>query len=386
MKILFFQHGDYADAYIKLGRGEKETYRQQQESVEFVANLTDRYDVTILCAGASSPDTELAPRLRSFSISEATAFDYVGLARYLADLSPDLIVCRSVNAALLKWVASTQVPTLVSLADTFANDGFRSRWRNSRIAKLIRAPSIPCVANHSLRASLSVRDILRYPADRIVPWDWRPLTTSTPRPAGGDGAETVVFYAGRLSEAKGVDDCLAALRLLRAEGLPVRFEFAGNGDFGHWRGRAEKLGVAEAAAFLGTVPNEEVRDRLRRAAMAVVPSRHDYPEGLPNGIYESLAAGTPLIVSDHPAFKDRLNDGRDWLVFPAGDAAALADRIRRLISDKTLYRTLSENAAAAHDRLYVGMVWMDLIRAFLADPGNRTGWVGDHSLASMGYR
>ncbi len=196
----------------------------------------------------------------------------------------------------------------------------------------------------------------------------------------------MVFYAGRLSEVKGVGDCLEALTLLRREGLNIRFEFAGMGNLDDWRQRAASMGVEEETTFLGVVPNEQVRARLRKCTLAVVPSRHAYPEGLPNGIYEALAASTPLVVSDHPAFKDRLEDGADWLVFPEGDEAALADRIRRLATDAALYRRLTNNAQAAHDRLYVGIDWADLVKAFLDDPRNESGWVQSHSLAALGYR
>ena len=47
--------------------------------------------------------------------------------------------------------------------------------------------------------------------------------------------------------------------------------------------------------------------------IVIVPSRHDYPEGLPMTIYEALAMRTPLVVSDHPMIKAGLgNPGRPW--------------------------------------------------------------------------
>jgi hypothetical protein len=33
------------------------------------------------------------------------------------------------------------------------------------------------------------------------------------------------------------------------------------------------------------------------------------------------------------------------------------------------------SSAAAHDGLYVGVEWIELVRTFLDDPVDRTGWV-----------
>ncbi len=107
------------------------------------------------------------------------------------------------------------------------------------------------------------------------------------------------------------------------------------------------------------------------------------PKGLPNTIYEALAARTPLIISDHPAFASRLQDGENCLSFRAADAEALADSLQRLIGDPSLYEKLSSRSAAAHDSLYFGMQWADLVSVFLRDPYNKTGWVEENSLAKL---
>jgi len=44
---------------------------------------------------------------------------------------------------------------------------------------------------------------------------------------------------------------------------------------------------------------------MRSADAIVIPSRHEYPEGLPLTIYEALAARTPIVASDHQCFSAR---------------------------------------------------------------------------------
>ena len=192
-----------------------------------------------------------------------------------------------------------------------------------------------------------------------------------------------VFFAGTLSDAKGVGDCLLAVTLLRKRGINPTFKFAGAGDLDSWRARADELGVNNLVQFLGRIPNIEVRQRMIESDIVVVPSRHDYAEGLPNTLYEALASRTPTVVSDHPAFANRLRNGEDCLIFRAANPSSLADRIATLLTDTALFAQLSDRSAAAHNSLYFGMNWIDLVSSFLDDPHNRTGWVYANSLERL---
>jgi len=49
--ILFYQTGDFADAYRRLEEGGPETFRDQRASVEFVASLRSHYTVTTIAQG-----------------------------------------------------------------------------------------------------------------------------------------------------------------------------------------------------------------------------------------------------------------------------------------------------------------------------------------------
>ena len=120
--------------------------------------------------------------------------------------------------------------------------------------------------------------------------------------------------------------------------------------------------------------------------VVVVPSRHDFDEGLPNTLCEALASRTPTIISDHPAFASRLQSGENCLVFPAADPVSLADRISLLSVDSALFARLSQQSPAALNSLYFGMNWYDLVSSFLEDLENRTGWVEANSLAKLEKR
>ena len=67
-------------------------------------------------------------------------------------------------------------------------------------------------------------------------------------------------------------------------------------------------------------------------------------EGLPRTILESLASNTPVITSDIDGSVEIINDGKNGLVYPAGNVGALANCIRRVYEDNSLLEKLKNNA------------------------------------------
>jgi glycosyltransferase involved in cell wall biosynthesis len=59
-------------------------------------------------------------------------------------------------------------------------------------------------------------------------------------------------------------------------------------------------------------------------------------EGFPNVVLEAQAAGKPVVAARATGVVDAIVDGETGLLFPVGDAVALADAVTRLLSDKAL--------------------------------------------------
>lgn len=383
MKIVFVQNGNYAEAFQRMEADGAETYRDQYASVRYVASLAEDHDITTIAFCVDPHDAVLQPGLRSIGVTYPDFTDRRA-AELLGALQPDRLICRTPHAGILRVAKARAIPTLPCFADLFQTTGLRSALHNLRLRWLLSTRTMPCVANHSLNASRSVAETLIYPAASVVPWDWSRIPVHPEAKTGpADPAKLRIFFAGALSEDKGVGDCLAAARLLRDQGVGVAMDLAGPGDLEAWQAKAARLDLQDNVRFLGLIPNTEVRTRMRMADAVIVPSRHSYAEGLPNTIYEALSARTPLILSDHPAFRGRLQPDQACLVFAAADPVSLAGCIVRLSTNQTLYAALSKNAAAAHDGLYVGLDWPDLIDLFLDDPANATGWVEANGLAAL---
>ena len=73
-------------------------------------------------------------------------------------------------------------------------------------------------------------------------------------------------------------------------------------------------------------------------------------EGTPLTVFEALAMGKPIVSTDADGLLDVLVHGRDALVVPKRDAAALAGAITTLIDQPALAATLAGGARATGQR------------------------------------
>lgn len=145
---------------------------------------------------------------------------------------------------------------------------------------------------------------------------------------GGAGRGFRVAYIGRLTRQKGVRELLAAFASFlasRAPGAPAaELVIAGAGpDEAFLKQRARELGLADAVRFLGRIEEPAVVATLRSADLFVNPS---HGEGLPAAVLEAMAVGVATLASDIAPHREIL-EGGFGLLFPTGDAAALAARL-----------------------------------------------------------
>jgi glycosyltransferase involved in cell wall biosynthesis len=109
---------------------------------------------------------------------------------------------------------------------------------------------------------------------------------------------------------------------------------------------ANGLGIHPRVCLPGTL--DDVRDALRAADIVVRPA-HD--SGTAAGLAEAMAAGSPIVATDLPGHRARIDHEVHGLVVPPSDPAALAKAICRLLADRPLATTLglaAQGRAARH--------------------------------------
>jgi glycosyltransferase involved in cell wall biosynthesis len=160
-------------------------------------------------------------------------------------------------------------------------------------------------------------------------------------------ADPYILFVGRFVEKKGVSHLIEAMRLLESRGSGARLVLIGDGPLGQTL-RDQARGMKQVA-FLGWLPNAEIRQRMRGALALCVPSvtgREGDAEGLPTVIFEAMAEGAPVVGSRHAGIAEAVDDGRTGLIVPEGDVPALADALERMIADPELRRRLGMAARA----------------------------------------
>jgi len=144
-----------------------------------------------------------------------------------------------------------------------------------------------------------------------------------------------VLFLGRDESRKGLDVLLEAMALLPPN---VTLWIAGPGTD---TGRARRhLGDDPRVRWLGPLTETEKFARLRSASVVCVPSLRAESFGVV--LLEAMAAGAPIVASDLPAYRAVTDGGRAAQLVAAGDPAAVARGVRRVLDDPTAARAYCE--------------------------------------------
>lgn len=388
--IVFVQYaGDYAKTYRSLLLGGEETYYAQRYSIEAVAALVTPTTAvaTICCTADSSEDAVLSNGVRVINLRAPNGVNERLVWRAVQACAPTHLCLRTPLAGVLRRALADESikSVLLTLADSFQGQSFRSRFRNWRLRNLLNQPKVAAIGNHGVNASESLGR-LGVDVRRIIPWDWPHSVTphqTRPKDARADSVWNLLFV-GALTESKGIGDVMRAVRVLKDSGTTVRLAYAGSGDSGRFAALAATLGIADQVSYLGLVAHSAIVPLMKDADLIVVPSRHEYPEGFPMTIYEALSSRTPIVASDHPMYSHHLGQTKSAVIYPAGDHHALATVIENLRSDPKLYAALSTASAIAWDKLQIPVTWSALIDSWLDQaPGGELG-LARYSLAQRG--
>jgi phosphatidylinositol alpha-mannosyltransferase len=155
------------------------------------------------------------------------------------------------------------------------------------------------------------------------------------------GAPLRLAFVGQAVERKGLP---VLLRAFEALGDHVAVELL---IVGAEREDVEPLMLdgGRGVTVLGKVSDAEKRAALASADLLVAPSLGGESFGMV--LTEAFAAGTPVVASDIPGYRDVVRAGIDGVLVPAGDATSLAETLRDLAVEPRRHEAM---AARAHDR------------------------------------
>lgn len=149
-------------------------------------------------------------------------------------------------------------------------------------------------------------------------------------PQAADANRSGLLFVGRLVQSKGVDRLIAAMPAILAQQAQAILTIAGDGpELSRLQSMAAALQLGDRVRFLGAVPNPELPQLYRRAAVFVSPS---LSEGFGLTLAEALACECAVVASDLPAVREIVRDGETGMLVPAGDTAKMADAVLALLA------------------------------------------------------
>ena len=219
---------------------------------------------------------------------------------------------------------------------------FAARWIERKNDKLVRsvldsAEAIVATTRSYAETSPLLRDYLDKVA--IIP---NAIQVKDFLPGNDAGArESLVLYAGRLVEYKGLPRLISAMKH-----IPAKLVVLGDGeDKTRFEELANKLEVR--ADFRGNVSDNELKEWMRKARVLVLPAQSRL-EAFGIVLLEAMACKTPVIASNIPGVGEIARNG--GLVFENEDE--LVDTITRILDDDALATELGRRGRCNVEQNY----------------------------------
>jgi glycosyltransferase involved in cell wall biosynthesis len=279
-------------------------------------------------------------RQSSFLKEMRTVGELISLFR---KLEPDIVHLVTIKPVLLGGIAAriagvrNVVSAISGLGYVFISQGLVARLRRLVVNQLYRAAlgrnTAVIFQNDADAALITGLAKLKPRQVRMIRGSGIDLVQLRPTPLP-DGP-TVLTFAARLLNDKGLREFIEAAYLLKSEGISARFWVAGDPDpenpasvtsdqLHQWK----QDGVVE---FIGH--QKEIGALFARCHVVVLPS---YREGFPKVLMEAAACGRATITADVPGCRDAVAAGVTGLLVPPMKVKPLADAMKGLIRDREL--------------------------------------------------
>ena len=216
------------------------------------------------------------------------------------------------------------------------------KWMNSRLFR-------PLYRNFFAQTRVILLSERLYPD--IAPFIGRDAVSICPNgvevPPVHRHAESVprILFFSNIIRSKGVSVLLDACRILAGQGLSFRCELAGKmtpdypGD-ALWEEIRGK-GLEGIVEYTGEKFDAAKWEAFSQADIFVHPT---YNDCFPLVLLEAVGTGLPVVSTTEGGIPDIIKDGETGFLCPPRDAAAVADRIGRLLQDPDLRDQMGEAA------------------------------------------
>lgn len=268
------------------------------------------------------------------------------LYKLFKQVKPDLVHLVTIKPYLYGGIAA-RLAGISGVVSAVAGLGIIFSQNNVK-TKLLRAALYPLFKLSFGHSNQNV--IFQNKDDKQVLVDWIKMPESKVTVIRGAGADLnqypyspepinhppVVAFAARLLKDKGVEEFVAASRLLQSRNIAARFWLIGDPDLGNVNTVTQQqldewqhAGLVECLGYRTDIPQ-----LFTQSNIVTLPSF--YGEGLPKILIEAAACGRAVITTDWPGCRDAIIANETGLLVPIKDAIALADAIQTLLENKAM--------------------------------------------------
>jgi glycosyltransferase involved in cell wall biosynthesis len=274
-------------------------------------------------------------------------FQVCGMLKLLRRGSFDLIhahwlVPQGLCASIVRRLVTPAPPFLCTShgGDLFGLNGTLMTWLKRSVLKDAHALTT---------VSQAMRDAVR-PAGidmekvRVIPMGVDLQNLFIP-PENRKVSKTLLFV-GRLVEKKGLRYLIEAMPIIVKKHPDTQLLVVGDGQESNTlKNLSAELGMTEKIRFLGALTNETLPRLYRTADVVVFPSivaADGDREGFGLVLVEALGCECAAVVTDLPAMRDIVHDGKTALVVPQKNAKQIAGKVIQLLDNPSLRRSLGE--------------------------------------------
>lgn len=158
----------------------------------------------------------------------------------------------------------------------------------------------------------------------------------------------LVFCLGQFIDRKGRWVFLEAAKKLLMESKNIHFVWISNSVL--TAEERKKIESYELGENFHLIKSEEAGadhlDLMKFLRLADIYTLPSYVEGLPISLLEAMALGIPSISTNVYAIPEAVKNNETGILIEAGDSAALAAAIEKLVADAALRKTLGANGRA----------------------------------------
>ncbi len=156
----------------------------------------------------------------------------------------------------------------------------------------------------------------------------------------------LILSVGRLVPKKGMNDLLDACRLLRDRSVPFRCIIVGEGpQRSEIEQRINKLGLGCQVSLPGAMAHDRLIRFYGKATLFTLAchvTQDGDRDGIPNVLVEAMASGLAVVSTDVSGIPELIEDGRNGILAPSRNPAALADALQRLLEHHETRQRIAE--------------------------------------------